>query len=146
MNYGVYVPCMWFMLLLVHGLCGCRVPLCREPSSVCLPDATLLAKLQHFHLGNLISGPDCMGSNLDSAASGPEPEVLTASLASIITHNYFICLFSKTKILPYTPILSVSLCTRSSFDSLPKTALFLPALPINFSLVFIDPMASPCWY
>lgn len=55
MNYGVYVPCMWFMLLLVHGLCGCRVPLCREPSSVCLLDATLLAKLQHFHLGNLIS-------------------------------------------------------------------------------------------
>lgn len=74
------------------------------------------------------------------------PEVITASLASIIIRNYFICPFPKTEILPYTPILAVSLCLSFSFDSLSKTALFLPALPINSSLVFIDPMASPYWY
>lgn len=45
---------MWLTLLLVHGLCGCRMPLCRETGSVWLLDAIPLVKLQYFHLGNLI--------------------------------------------------------------------------------------------
>lgn len=54
MNYGVHAPCMWLTLLLVHGLCGCRVPLCREPGSFWLLDRTPLAKPQYFDLGNFI--------------------------------------------------------------------------------------------
>lgn len=54
MNYGVHVPCMCLTLLLVQGVCGCRVLLCRAPGSVWLLDGTPLLKPQYLLLGNLI--------------------------------------------------------------------------------------------